>query len=65
MYKVIHDFVDLADNKYAYKTGDTFPRNGLKVTVARLEELSGTDNKAGFALIKEIVAKKPAKKAKE
>lgn len=59
MYKVIKKFHDLQDATktkngeiyYEYKVGDTFPRNGMKVTEERLKELSGEDNKQGVPLI--------------
>ncbi|MBO5789538.1 MAG: hypothetical protein J6V82_04540 [Clostridia bacterium] len=65
MYKVVKHFADLQDNNHVYNPGDVFPRAGLKVTDARLAELSGSKNKQGEPLIKEVEvepAKKPAKK---
>lgn len=53
-YKVIHSFTDLQDNNHPYKVGDSFPRLGLVVSDARLNQLSGKNNKRGKALI-EIV----------
>lgn len=50
-YKVIKYFTDLQDNEHAYKTGDTFPREGLEVSEKRLEELASANNKRGVALI--------------
>ena len=54
MYKVLKHFVDLTDNNHEYHTGDTFPRDGLKVTKARFTELSTDKNRRGFPLIAEI-----------
>lgn len=54
MYKVIKHFTDLQDNRYAYHEGDTFPRDGLKVSDKRLEELSSDKNKRGIPLIEFI-----------
>ena len=51
-YKVIHYFQDLQDFNHAYKVGDNFPRLGLKVSDARLKELSSNNNKQGKPLIK-------------
>lgn len=51
MNRVIHDFRDLYDGEHQYRTGDTFPRDGLEVTDARIKELSGSDNAAGFPVI--------------
>lgn len=53
-YIVITRFADLADDKYMYEAGDKFPRDGMKVTKKRLQELSGKKNKARKPLIKEI-----------
>lgn len=51
MYKVIHFFTDLQDNSHPYNVGETFPRDGVSVTVERLEELSGKNNLQGKPLI--------------
>lgn len=47
-------WVDLQDNKYPYKKGDTYPREGLEVTEERLKELSSNKNKLGEVLIKKV-----------
>lgn len=54
MYKVLKYFTDLQDNRHPYHEGDIFPREGLKVSNARLEELSGSNNKQGKPLIEKI-----------
>ena len=54
MYKVIKTFTDLQDGNYKYITGDTYPRNGLKVSKKRIEELSTTKNRRGIILIEEV-----------
>lgn len=59
MYKVIKLFADLQDNEHIYNVGDTFPRDGIKVTDERIAELSGCDNKRGVPLIAEDVDKDP------
>lgn len=51
-YKVIHYFTDLQDFNHAYKVGDDFPRLGLKVSDARIKELSSDKNKQRKPLIK-------------
>lgn len=51
MYKVNTFFTDLQDNRYAYKAGDIFPRNGLEVSDDRLKELSSNHNRRGIPLI--------------
>lgn len=53
-YKVIHYFTDLQDFNHPYNVGDTFPRIGMNVTQARLDELAGSKNKQGKPLIKKI-----------
>lgn len=58
MYKVLVAFTDLQDKNHAYSVGDAFPREGLKVSVERLEELSSASNKRGVALIEKIEEKR-------
>lgn len=61
MYKVIKAFCDLQDGKstkagmiyHSYKIGDTYPRDGLKPTEARIAELAGPSNAQGVPLIAE------------
>lgn len=52
-YEVVKDFTDLNDKNHVYVAGDKFPRSG-KATKARIEELSGKDNKRKEVLIKEV-----------
>lgn len=54
MYKVVKYFTDLQDNGHAYKIGDIFPRDGMKVTDDRIAKLSGKDNLRGVPLIEKI-----------
>lgn len=66
MYKVIRLFDDLQDGCHHYDAGDTFPREGLKVSAKRIAELSGDENKQGFPLIEKVeepdsTEKKPVK----
>jgi hypothetical protein len=58
-YKVIHYFTDLQDFNHPYNVGDTFPRVGMKVSSARLAELSSADNKQKKPLIKLVEEKAP------
>lgn len=51
MYKVIHFFTDLQDFNHPYSVGETFPRDGFKVSKERIEELSGPNNRQGKPLI--------------
>lgn len=45
---------DLKDNDYIYKKGDPYPREGLKSSKKRIEELSSTQNKIGEVLIEKV-----------
>lgn len=54
-YKVVYKaFKDLKDNDYIYKEGDIYPREGLKPSKKRIEELSSTKNKIGEQLIAKV-----------
>lgn len=50
-YRVLHDFADLQDGKHLYRAGDSFPRPGLAVSKARVDELLGSANATGYPLI--------------
>ena len=65
MYKVIKYFTDLQDKDHPYNVGDTYPRKGLNPSKERYAELSGSDNKQGVQLIKEVeeLKKAPVKRA--
>ena len=69
MYKVIKFFTDLQDGNRIYDPADpscnTYPREGLKPTDARIAELSGSENKQGEPLIKEVKEPKPKKATKK
>lgn len=54
MWKVVKYFTDLQDDGYAYNVGDTYPRKGLNPSEERIAELSGSNNKQGVPLIKEV-----------
>ena len=62
MYKVLEFFNDLQDGGHAYYPGDTFPRDGVVVSGARLEALSSTNNARGMKLIEKVEPKKRTKK---
>lgn len=53
-YVAIKDFADLQDNKRLYRAGEAYPREGLEVSKERLAELSSSQNKAGFCVIKAV-----------
>jgi hypothetical protein len=54
MFKVVKLFTDLQDDNFKYEVGDEYPRLGLKPSLARIEELKGSDNKQGTPLIVEV-----------
>lgn len=64
MYKVIHYFTDLQDNRHAYNVDDVYPREGFETTEARIAELSGSDNKQGKPLIEKVEEKTGIEKMK-
>ncbi len=63
MFKVIADFVDLQDNNHKYRVGDEFPRPGVVVTDARIDELKTDANRLKKPLIKAEM--KPESKQEE
>lgn len=60
-FKAIAVFRDLQDDNYRYAPGDTFPREGKKVSKKRLAELMSPTNKLGKPVIEEIVEEKEEK----
>ena len=52
MFKVIHGFYDLKDDRYHYQVGDKYPRKG-RTTKKRVAELKG-DNVHNIAFIEEV-----------
>ncbi len=54
MYRVVADFKDLEDNKYLYKVGKPFPREGIEVSERRLAILSTDQNAAKKVLIEKV-----------
>lgn len=55
MYRVIHYFTDLQDEDHIYHAGDTFPREGLKVTKTRINGLLSGKNARDIPLIEEVL----------
>ena len=53
-YKVIKSFVDLQDDRFRYKEGDTYPRKGKRATKKRIAELASSENRRGEPMIEEI-----------
>lgn len=64
-YEVVKTFADLQDNRHLYSVGDTFPHDGAEVSKDRLKELSGSNNKLGTPLIKEIKSESKTTKKKK
>ena len=62
MYKALTTFADLKDNKHLYHEGDTYPRDGMSVSDARLQELSTNKNATRKPLI--VKVEEPQKKGK-
>lgn len=62
MYKALTTFADLKDNKHLYHEGDTYPRDGVSVSEARLQELSTNKNATRKPLI--VKVEEPQKKVK-
>ena len=46
-------------NGHLYNPGDPFPYDAREIPANRIAELSGSQNKAGFALIKAVEEEKP------
>ena len=63
-YKVLNYFEDLLDDGHKYRPGDEFPRNGMKVSQRRLEELSSDKNLRGVKLIEAEAQAEPKVEAK-
>jgi hypothetical protein len=57
MYRVVQFFTDLQDKGYAYRVGDTFPREGLTPSTARINELLNGTNRRHLKLIEEVEEK--------
>ena len=54
MYRAIEMFTDLQDDNFKYEVGDEYPRLGLEPSLARINELCGTENRRGRAVIEEV-----------
>jgi hypothetical protein len=64
-YRVIKFFTDMQDGNHEYKVGDTYPREGVKVSPARIHELSTDENRQNEPLIQEAEELKTEKAVKE
>lgn len=56
MYRVITPFLDLEDNEHRYDIGDTYPREGLSPSSARIAFLMSDKNKLGTPVIERAPA---------
>lgn len=65
MYKAIELFTDLQDNGYKYQAGDVYPRQGLKPTKKRINELLSDSNRRGRPVIEEIEEEKKTEPKKK
>ena len=63
-YKVLSYFEDLLDDGHKYRPGDEFPRNGMKVSQRRIDELSSDKNLRGVKLIEAEAQATPKVEAK-
>ena len=61
MYLCKYDFIDLQDEEYKYKAGDTYPREGYTPSEDRINELVTASNRQGRELIMEIKTKENGK----
>lgn len=61
-YIVSHNFRDLCDRGYLYRTGDEYPRAGRTASPDRIKALISGDNKAKMVLIEEVKEEEPVKK---
>ena len=50
-YVAAVDFIDLKDDEYLYRVGESYPRLGMKPTKKRLIELATKTNRMGYPLI--------------
>lgn len=65
MYRVKVRFRDLQDGNRLYRAGDMYPRPGLTVTEARIQELAGVNNRRHTSLIEVPVTNKRGRKRKD
>lgn len=65
MFKVVQTFFDLTDGNREYHPGDVFPRDGLEVSAARLEQLATSNNRLGYAVIEEVKEQQEEKQTRK
>ena len=54
-FQAIKKFRDLEDKaNQIYDIGDVYPKEGIEVTNKRLDELLGTKNRLGYAVIEKV-----------
>lgn len=54
MYRAIIGFTDSKVQRIHYDVGDTYPKDGVKVSKSRIQELLTNNNKRGFPVIEEV-----------
>ena len=64
MYKVVKYFTDLKDGNHAYKVGEIYPRQGVKPTQTRIDELASNKNRQGVPLIAIVTEENKADEVK-
>ena len=53
-YLAVKSFTDAQDNGYKYHVGDTYPHDGYKPTVERIEELATDKNRRKCPMIEAV-----------
>ena len=65
LYRAAVEFFDLQDGNRLYHAGEPYPRDGLKVSDARLDELAGNGNRMGHPLIAKVEERPSRKRVKK
>ena len=55
MYRALHFFRDLTDDRHEYREGDTFPREGLEVPAERIAQLLSSENNQRRPVIEAVM----------
>lgn len=59
IYKVVKRFKEVKHDNHVYEKGDIYPKEGVKATKTRLEQLSTKNNKCNEIFI-EVVDEAPS-----
>ena len=57
-YKVLASFSDSQDGNHLYSVGDTFPRDGAKVSPERIAQLASVNNAHKMPFIEKVSEEK-------